>query len=146
MKRAVAALMAALLAVPGCAVRLPARTAVSVAHAKALAAHQQPQAPRPSGAGAWERYLQSVPVGSKVKVMTVDGRSFKATYMGVEGAVVTLRPRTRIPEPPVSIPVASLALLELDQGTSTGKIVAIAAGVAGATVLGVFLILVATLD
>jgi hypothetical protein len=146
MKRAIAALMAALLAAPGCAVRLPVRTTGSMAYAKRIAVRQQPQAPRPSDAAAWERYLKSLPVGSKVKVATLDGRSFKATYMGVEGEVVTVRPRTRIPEPPVSIPIGSLASLELDQELSTGKIIAIAAGVAGATVLGIFLILAATLD
>jgi hypothetical protein len=122
---------------------LPARTVSPFAYARAVAARHQPQAIRATDAAAWERYLNSLPIGSKVKVETADGKSFKGTFMGVDAGNVTVKPKTRIPEPVRSIPIASLASLDLDQGTSTAKVVAIAAGAAGAAVLGVLLIVIA---
>ncbi len=66
--------------------------------------------------------------------------------MGVEEDRIVVNPRTRIPEPPRSIPIASLQALELDTGMGVGKVIGIAAAVAGATVLGIFLILMAVID
>ncbi len=145
MKRTLAVVMAALLACPGCGVHFAARGfPIPVSRARQQADQSLP--PRSSDAATWQRYLANLPVGAKVKVQTRDGRSFKAVFMGLEGENATFNPRTRIPEPVRTIPVSSLTVVELDQGTNVGKTVAIAAGAAGAAVLGVLLILIAAID
>ena len=150
MKRTIAAMLAALLAVPGCAVRAPAggaRTSPRLDPLAIAARHVGgTRAPVARDQAGWEKYLGSLPPGTKVRVETRDGRSFKGIFLGVDNGAVLVQPRTRIPEPVRTIAVASLTFLEVDQGMSAGKVVAIAAGVAGATVLGIFLILVASLD
>jgi hypothetical protein len=142
--RVISLLLSVLLALPACALRSSSRLPSPIAVARRAIEHRQ--VPVAGGAVAWSRYLAALPVGSRVKVSTTDGRSFKAIYMGTDDDEVTMRPRTRIPEPLRRIPIASLASVELDQGMGVGKIVAISAAVAGATVLTILLVLLATLD
>ncbi|MGE5361268.1 MAG: hypothetical protein ACM3NQ_19805 [Bacteroidales bacterium] len=170
MKRAVAAAMAALMACQGCALRSGHRTGrvpdggrpltistegerpavdidrVAAARVRwpARSGRQQPRVL--STPAEWNKYLERFPIGAKVKVTLAGGDELRAIFMGLEGDRVTVRPRTRIPEPARVIPLASLSWMELDQGTSIGKTVGIAAAVAGGTVLAIFLILLATID
>jgi hypothetical protein len=145
MKRAIASILAVILACPGCAVRLGGRPASPLLHGRGMAV-RQPQPVRPPDPAVWYRYLGSIPVGCRVKVETTDRKSFKGIFMGVEGGNVVVKPRTRIPEPARTIAIPSLASLELDQGMGAGKVVAIAAGVAGATVLTIFFVLLSIND
>ncbi len=146
MKRVLALMLAAAITSPGCAVRLPVGGRSFLSRATLSTPSRPPQARYGSDQAAWERYLDSLPIGAKVKVETRDGKSFKGIFMGVENGRLTVRPRTRIPEPARVLPIESVASVELDQGSSTGRTVAIAAGVAAATVLGVFLALWVAID
>jgi hypothetical protein len=153
MKRLTASMLAALLLLPGCALHVPAvgwdRSHGPVRQARIVAVGQG--SPRRDlatarDAAAWRRYVEQIPVGSRVKARTVAGHSVTAIFMGVEGDRVLLNPRTRIPEPIREVAIADLASIEIDNGTSVGKTVGIAAAVAAGTVLGVLLILVTAID
>lgn len=67
-------------------------------------------------------YAEKLPVGTKVKVERRDGKSFTATFMGVEGDAVRLQRRTRIPEPPIVIPLSELAVLAVDDRGGGGAV------------------------
>ncbi len=147
MKRALAVMLAAAVASSGCAIRVPVGSRSPVARATRITRAATPaQSPAGTDRAAWERYLANLPIGARVKVETADGKSFKGVFMGVESGQVTVKPRTRIPEPPRAVPIASLISLELDQGSSTARTVAIAAGVAAATVLGIFVALTVAIN
>lgn len=134
MKRGLSLLLAVLLAAPGCGARLASQRAHGV--------------PRPQTAGAGSsggaaqaitrEYAEKLQVGAKVAVAVKGGESFSATYMGVEGDAVRVQKRTRIPEPPIAIPLADLTLLALDQGNG-GNSVARAVLIGAATGAGFFL-------
>ncbi len=140
MKRALALVLATAMAFPGCAVRLP-RVAKAPLLRAARMTSSHAQAKYGADQAAWERYVSNLPIGARVKVETRDGESFKGTYMGAENGHINVKPRTRVPEPVRVIPIASLASVELDQGSSVGRTAAIAAAVAAATVFGMFLVL-----
>lgn len=164
MKRAVALLLATLIASQGCALRAPSAGRLpgagrlpsvggrnvppptGVMRVAQRGRDQAPQRTSPADGAAWEKYLAGLPVGGKVKVALATGEEFKGVFMGYENGQVTVRPRTRIPEPVRSIPVANLAWLELDQGGSLARTVGIAAAVAGGTVVAVLAILFAAID
>jgi hypothetical protein len=88
-------------------------------------------------------YAQRIPAGSKVRVERSTGAALRGTLMKADGAAITLQRNTRIPEPPVEIPIANITRLTVEQGSSVGKNIAIgvASGV-GAT-FGVLLLLAA---
>jgi hypothetical protein len=56
---------------------------------------------------------------------------------------IMVQPRTRVPEPPVEIPIADIAGVELHKGPSTARTVAIAVGAAAGAQLSMWLVLVA---
>jgi hypothetical protein len=89
-------------------------------------------------------YAQKIPAGSKVRVERTDGPALRGTLMKAGPDAITLQRNTRVPEPPVQIPIETITRLTLDQPTSSaGRNIAIgvASGV-GAT-FGVLLLLAA---
>ncbi len=132
MKRTLALVLSALLAVPGCALQSkPAAARFSIPlHRPSVAAQDVPAS-----------YVSQLPVGRRVEVILKDGSRFKATFMGVEGEQVRLQKRTRIPESPILVPLAQMAALNLDDGGIGGaKAVLIGIGVGAATFFGLLLI------
>jgi len=91
-------------------------------------------------------YVQRLPAGSAVRVEEIDGRSFRGTLMRSTDTAVVVQKNTRIPEPPIEVPLDRVARITLDGGShgSTGRAlgIGIAAGVGG--VLAFFAILAAT--
>jgi hypothetical protein len=88
-------------------------------------------------------YAEKLPVGTKVKVERRDGQSFSATFMGVDGDAVRVQKRTRLPEPPVVIPLEDLAVLALDNGGGIGSARAALVGVGTGAATFFFLLLLA---
>lgn len=89
-------------------------------------------------------YAQRLPAGSKVRVELTDGPAIRGTMMKAGADSIIVQRQTRVPEPPVEIPIASIVRLTLDQASgSVGRNVAIGivSGV-GAT-FGVLLLLAA---
>ncbi len=135
MKRLLAAILSASLASSGCgmtAVRMGSRASVA---ARPSARDAAPQ-------GVPRDYAGQLPVGARVRVSVAGGRSFIATFMGVEGDAIRVQARTRIPEAPVVIPLADVVELRLDQnGASMAKAILVGAGVGAATFFGILLTL-----
>jgi hypothetical protein len=84
-------------------------------------------------------YIQRIPVGSRVRLERTDGQVLHGTLMQASAAGVTIQKNTRIPEPPIEIPVASIARMTLDQRGGTSPAKAIAIGVASG--VGAFLVI-----
>ena len=90
----------------------------------------------------WRRVAEAIPLGSKVKVHTTDGKRISGTLMRVESAQVLIKRNTRIPEPAVTLSLDRVSNLERDHGgVGVGK--AIAIGVASGAGMLLTLILFA---
>jgi hypothetical protein len=70
-------------------------------------------------------YVQRLPAGSRVRVERIDGTSLRGTLMKAAADVIVVQKNTRVPEPPIEIPVGQLARVTIDGGSSTAKAVAI---------------------
>ena len=89
-------------------------------------------------------YAQRIAVGSKVRVERTSGPALRGTLLKAAPGAITVQRNTRVPEPPVEIPIDTITRLTLDQPTaSVGRNIAIgvASGV-GAT-FGVLFLLAA---
>jgi hypothetical protein len=103
----------------------------------------EPQAPAVDRAVMAE-YVQRIPAGSKVRVERANASTLRGTLMKAGPDAITVQRNTRVPEPPVQVPLDTITRLTLDQPTSSvGRNIAIgiASGV-GAT-FGVLLLLAA---
>jgi hypothetical protein len=135
-------LLVVLVAAPGCSVRLGSRASLDAPLRAALdnrlpSRHAQTPA---AGPAITRDYAERLQVGARVRVALRGGASFSATYMGVEGDAIRVQKRTRIPEPPIIIPLADLTLLALEQNGGGDQIwKPLLAGVAAGA--GVFLTL-----
>jgi hypothetical protein len=95
---------------------------------------------QPNGADtiAMADYVQRLPAGSKVSVERTDGTSLRGTLMKASGDLVVVQKNTRIPEPPVEVPIAQIARVTLSGGgMSTGKAIAIGVASGAGTFLAV---------
>lgn len=88
-------------------------------------------------AAAWRDVAQVIPLGTKVKVQTTDGKRISGTLMRVDGDGIMLKRNTRRPEPAQSVAFADMSKLERDKG-GNGTNIAKAAGVGLAVGAGVF--------
>jgi hypothetical protein len=132
-KRLMATLLCGALATTGCA-----SSGVRVA--------QAPHAPM-IDQQTMKGYVDRLPAGSRVRVEQTNGKSFRGTLMSTTNTAVVVQKNTRIPEPPVEVPMATIARITLDTPSgSTGKAIGIgiAAGI-GAT-LGFLAILAAAIS
>jgi hypothetical protein len=80
----------------------------------------------------------SIPLGSRVRVQTVDGRRYAATLLAVDETSVVLKRITRVPEPAVRVAFERVARLERDQangGWSVGKAIALGLSAGAGAVL-----------
>ena len=89
----------------------------------------------------WYAYASKLPIGSTVRVRTMDGKRQTAVLALVDANGIALELKTRIPEPARRIPYNELSQLELAKknGSSLARAVAVGAGVGG----GVFFVLLA---
>ena len=88
-------------------------------------------------------YLERLPAGSRVRARLAGGDTVRGTLMQATAKGIVLQPRTRIPEPPLTIPIERIKAVEIDTSSGTGRAVAIGAAAGGAAALGVILILAA---
>ena len=98
------------------------------------------QSQTPVEATAWQQVAAAIPLGSRVKAQTVDGKRINGTLMRVGDSDVLVKKNTRLPEPAVSIAFSDLSRLERDHGDG-GINIAKALGIAVATGAGVVLTL-----
>ena len=127
--------LCAALALPGCAT--------------SRAGAATPAAPdgQVAGSAVLAEYVQRLPPGSAVRVERAAGRTIRGTLMKATASSVVLQPRTRVPEPPVEIPLAEVLSVtpEPGNGNTVAKAIGIGAAAGAAAALGVFLIILAVL-
>lgn len=93
------------------------------------------------------RYVSALPVGSAVKVRLLNGKRLRGTLMMVDAEGVTVRPKTRIPEPEREIAFEALDFMELETGgEGRGTAVLIGVGSAVATFLSLWVAAFALID
>jgi hypothetical protein len=91
-------------------------------------------------------YVKTITPGARVAVTMTDGTRMKGTLMMVQEDAIVLRPRTRVPEPAQTIPLAQIATIETEQEGGMGRAIAIGAAVGAGAAVGVFLALIAALS
>lgn len=99
----------------------------------------------PSQSAALASVLQQMAPGTRLKVELRSGERLKATLLKATPDVVTLSPRTRIPEPPLEVPIADVLGVEHDTSGGVARSIAIGASAGAGAALGVMLILWAIL-
>ena len=75
-------------------------------------------------------YVQKLPMGSKVRVERTDGTTLRGTLMQAGEESIVVQKNTRIPEPPISIPIGELARVTTENGNGIGAGKAAAIGIA----------------
>lgn len=89
-------------------------------------------------------YVQRIPAGSKVRVERTSGGSLRGTLMKASADTVVVQKNTRVPEPPIEVPLTQVTRVTLDSGgSSVGKTVAISVGAGVGATFGVLLLLAA---
>lgn len=111
-----------------------------------MAAAPQTQAAAPRSAAdqaVLAEYVQRLQPGTKVRVDRASGRPVKGTLMKASDTVVVVQPRTRVPEPPIEIPLAEVLAVTPEGSNSVAKAIGIGAAAGAAAALGTILILIA---
>ena len=81
-------------------------------------------------AADWHKVAEAVPLGTKVKVQTVDGHRISGTLMRVDSAGLLVKRNTRYPEPAASVTFANIAKIERQKEGGVNVAKAIAIGIA----------------
>lgn len=106
---------------------------------------QSSPVPSPTDPALMASYVKQLPIGSRVRVRTTDGRNLIATLMKADERVIVVQARTRIPEPPITLPLERVTSVELDARSGVGRAIAIGAAAGAGAAVGVLLILAAIL-
>lgn len=129
MRRILAAIICASLLVSGCATTGAPRV----------------QAPAtPVDPALLASYVKQLPIGARVRVDFTNGRTMKGTLMKTTDTSIVIQRRTRIPEPPDDLSLATIAAVQIETNTggpARAAWIGAAAGAGGA--LAVFLVLAA---
>jgi hypothetical protein len=89
-------------------------------------------------------YLKKLPIGSRIRARLSGGDTVRGTLMDASDAGIVVQRRTRVPEPPFSIPIERISTVDIEApGSSIGKAVAIGAAAGAGGALGVMLLLAA---
>jgi hypothetical protein len=88
-------------------------------------------------------YVQRLPAGMRVRVDRTGGEVVKGTLMKASDAGIVVQRRTRVPEPPLEIPMADVLAVTPESSNGIAKAIGIGAAAGAAAALGTILILVA---
>jgi len=133
MRKLMAMMLALAIVTTGCASAAGPRVAIA----------QQPAA---VSTVSMSEYVQRLQTGSRVKVERTDGSSLRGTLMKAGADAIVVQKNTRVPEPPIEIPVAQIARVTIDAGTSTGKAVGIGIASGVGAFFAILAILAATIE
>lgn len=89
-------------------------------------------------------YVARLPVGSRVRIERTQGGTIKGTLMSAGPDRVVVQRATRIPEPPVEIPLDRVTRIGIEDRSSVAKIALFSAAVGAAATVG-FLFLLASI-
>jgi hypothetical protein len=104
------------------------------------------RAPEQDPPGVTAAYVKAMTLGARIAVTTTDGKRMKGTLMMVHEDAIVVRPRTRVPEPAQTIPMAQIATIETEREGGMGRAIAIGAAVGAGAALGVFLALIVAMS
>lgn len=89
----------------------------------------------------FRKVAEAIPLGSKVRIHTLDGKRVSGTLMRVDDGSVMVKKNTRLPEAAVSVSYDRMSTIERDHGgVSWGKAIAIGAAAGGGAILTLFVI------
>jgi hypothetical protein len=90
----------------------------------------------------WRSFAERLDVGTELTVRLNDGRSFRATLVGVRTDAMLLQPKTRIPVAIQSVPYEEIVRLERAKpAAGVGKAVAIGVATGVGTFFGILALL-----
>jgi hypothetical protein len=92
-------------------------------------------------ANDWRKVAEAIPIGSKVKVQTYEGKRVSGVLMRADSTAVLVKRNTRHPEPAVAVAYQDVARIERekDGGMNVGKAVAIGLAAGGAAIVTLML-------
>ena len=93
---------------------------------------------------AWRKVAEAIPLGSKVKIHTIEGKRVSGTLMRVDGTSMMIKKSTRLPEPAVVVQFDRVSNIEKDTGgMSVGKALLIGLGAGAGALLTVLFVALA---
>jgi len=114
---------------------------LSASNAFALSTEAAPAAKVEQEAASWRKVAEAVPLGSKVKVQTFEGKRVTGTLMRVDETGVTIKKNTRLPEAAVVVTYDAIANIERDHGGMNWvKALGIGAAAGAGAILTIFVI------
>ena len=93
-------------------------------------------------ASSWRKVADAIPLGSKVKLQTLDGGRVNGTLMRVDDTSVVVKKNTRIPEAAVTVTYDQIANIARDHGggMSWGKAIGMGLGAGAGAILTILVI------
>jgi hypothetical protein len=92
-------------------------------------------------AAQWRKVAEAVPLGTKVKIQTFEGKRVSGTLMRVDETGVAIKKNTRLPEAAVVVTYDSIANIERDHGgMNWAKALGIGAAAGAGAILTIFVI------
>ena len=93
-------------------------------------------------AEAWRKVAEAIPLGTKVKIQTIEGKRISGTLMRVDGKEILVKKNTRRPEPAVAILFDDISKLEREQkgDPHVAKAIGIGLATGAGVILSLFLI------
>jgi hypothetical protein len=90
----------------------------------------------------WRNVAEAIPLGTKVKIQTLENKRVSGVLMRVDATSVMVKRNSRRPEPAISIPFDDVAKIERENGGGVNVAKAIGIGLAagGGVILSLFLI------
>jgi hypothetical protein len=128
MQRTLAMMLTVVLTVPGCAAARATTSSQPV-----VSAASEP---------VIGDFVRSLPAGSRVRVEVTGGRTLRGTLLQATDTTVTVQRHTRIPEPPVAVPIRDLQRVTIDTPSSGSRGVALGAAIGAGVALGVLWLIV----
>ncbi len=93
--------------------------------------------------GVLAEYVQKLQPGTKVRVDRASGKTVKGTLMKASDVSIVIQPRTRVPEPPIEIPLTDVLAVTPEGSNGVGKAIGIGVAAGAAAALGTILVLIA---
>jgi hypothetical protein len=93
-------------------------------------------------APSWRKVAAAIPLGSKVKLQTLEGRRVSGTLMRVDDTAVVVKRNTRMPESAITITFEQIANMERSHGDgmSWGKAIGMGISVGAGAILTILVI------
>jgi hypothetical protein len=97
---------------------------------------------------AYKQLAAGIPLGSRVRVQTREGRRMTATLLSITDEAIVIKRESRVPEPAVSVPFTALTRFHLQEksGFSMGKALGIGLAAGVGAILTLFAIAVSIDD